>query len=267
MNKPTLLRLCVAALLFMASAIDGMAQTERYWSLNARAGYSIGGTIPVDMPAEMRHINSFSPKFNYRIGLDATYHLNQKWGITSGAYLERKGFKGDMTVRGYQITMRQGTEEISGPFTGSVVTNIIQTGVSIPLQMNYAVGSNVALRFGPYLSLITGKSFNGYAYGEDGPDGNPTAYLRRDDVKGDLVYIGNDENSRGTFDDESFKDYLSSVQWGLDLGCDYRFSKKWGAFADVSYGINSAFNGKEGNPVSMDLHQLYATVGVVYKIK
>lgn len=238
----------------------------RHWNFDIRAGYSIGGTLPMDMPAEMRHINSFSPKFNYRFGLDIEYRFNTHWGLQGGAYIERKGFEGDMAVRGYQITMRQGTEEISGPFTGNVVTNIVQTGITIPVQAAAWINRKLKLRFGPYISVVTDKSFHGYAYGNPGADGRPSAYLRRDDVKGDLVYIGNDENSRGTFGDDAFKDYLRTFQVGVDAGCDWFFSRHWGAFADLSYGLNSAFNGKEGNPVNMDLYPLYATVGIVYKI-
>lgn len=238
----------------------------RHWNFDVRAGYSIGGTMPMDMPAEMRHINSFSPKFNYRFGLDIEYRFNPSWGLQSGAYIERKGFQGDMSVRGYQITMRQGSEEISGPFTGNVVTNIVQTGVTIPLQAAWWINRKLKLRFGPYISIVTDKSFNGYAYGNEGADGNPTAYLRRDDAKGDLVYIGNDEGSRGTFGDDTFKEYMRTMQYGVDMGCDWFFSRHWGVFGDLSYGFNSAFNGKEGNPVNMDLYPLYFTVGVVYKI-
>lgn len=236
------------------------------WNYNLRAGISIGGTVPVDMPAEMRHINSFSPKFNYRIGADVEYRLNVNWGLMAGLAIERRGFEGDMKVKAYQVTMRQGTEEISGPFTGNVVTNIVQGGLNIPVHAVWHINSKSTLNFGPYISLITSKSFNGYAYGIPDEDGHPTAYLRRDGPQGPLVYIGNDENSRGTFSDEEFKDYLRTFQWGVDAGFDYSMSRQWGLYADLSYGINGAFNDKEGNPVSMGLHPIYFTLGVTYKI-
>ena len=60
---------------------------------------------------------------------------------------------------------------------------------------------------------------------------------------------------------------MRRFQWGLDLGVDWTFAKKWGAFADLSYGLNSAFNDSEGNPVTMGLHPLYGTFGLVYKLK
>lgn len=260
-----LIALCFVSPIYAVGA-DSQEDVSGKMTFDIRAGVSIGGTIPFDMPAEMRHINGFSPKLNFRIGADAEYHFNSAYGLQTGLYLERKGFKGDMSVRGYQITMRQGTEEISGPFTGNVVTNIIQTGVTIPVLATWAVCPTMKLRFGPYVSFVADKSFNGYAYGNEGADGKPTAYLRRDSPKGDLIYIGNDEGSRGNFDDDTFKEYLRTFQWGLDLGCDYRFSKHWGAFADVTMGMNSAFNGKPGNPVSMSLYPLYATIGAVYEL-
>ena len=38
-----------------------------------RAGYSIGGTLPMGFPQAVRGLNSYVPKFNYRIGADAFY--------------------------------------------------------------------------------------------------------------------------------------------------------------------------------------------------
>lgn len=238
----------------------------RHWNLSIRAGYSLGGTMPLDMPAALRSIDSFSPKFNYRLGIDIEYRFNTSWGILSGLQMERKGFQGGTSVRGYDVTMRQGQEEVSGPFTGHVVINVVQTGLTIPLQASWYANRKLRVRFGPYLSLLSDKQFNGYAYGEPDSNGNPTAYLRRGGPQGPLVYIGNDETTRGTFSDESFQDYFRTVNVGIDGGVDWFFSRHWGIFGDVSFGLNSVLNGDEGCPVNMELYPIYGTFGVIYKI-
>lgn len=237
-----------------------------HWNFDLRAGYSIGGTVPFDMPAEIRKINSFSPKFNYRFGLDIEYRFNENWGLLSGLYFERKGFKGDMTAKQYDITIRQGGEEISGPFTGNVVANIVQTGLTVPVQASWYINRKLKVRFGFYFSLITDRDFYGYAYGAPDGNGNYTAYLRQGNSQGSLVYIGDDDNSRGTFEGDTYKDYMRRFQLGTDIGADWFFSRHWGIFADLSLGFNSAFNDKPGNPVNMALYPLYGTFGVIYKI-
>ena len=59
--------------------------------LSLRLGYSIGGTIPIDFPAEMRALNSYSPKVNYQFGIDYERMLTDKYGLQLGLYLERRG--------------------------------------------------------------------------------------------------------------------------------------------------------------------------------
>ena len=254
----------ILSLIFLATAMSGMAQT---FDIVARAGYSVGGTIPMGFPKEMRGMNSYAPKFNFRVGADATYMWNKHWGILSGLRFEQKGFKTDISLRQFDVILRQGVEEITGPYTGNVVVNIRQIGVTLPLQAVWQPNEVLRLKAGPYISVLTGRSFHGYAYGHTGSDGKSTAYLRRGEVRGDLVYVGNDETTRGYFNGDSFDNYLRRFQWGLDVGVDWTFARKWGAFADLSYGLNSAFNSSEGNPVIMGLYPLYGTFGLVYKLK
>ena len=251
-------------LILLTLGTAAMAQNVEF---SARAGYSVGGTVPLGFPEAVRGLNAFAPKFNYRIGLDATCRWNRHWGLLAGLYMEQKGFKSDVSLRQFDVILRQGVETITGPYTGNVVINIRQTGLTLPLQAVWLPSDRLKVKAGPYISLLTGRSFYGYAYGETGTDGKSTAYLRRGEVRGDLVYVGNDETTRGYFNGTTFDEYLRRFQWGIDVGVDWTFCNRWGAFADLSYGLNSAFNGSEGNPVTMGLHPLYGTFGLVYKLK
>ena len=95
----------------------GTAATAQNVEINARAGYSVGGTVPMGFPEALRGLNSFAPKFNYRIGLDASYQWNRHWGILAGLYMEQKGFKSDVSLRQFDVILRQGVETITGPYT------------------------------------------------------------------------------------------------------------------------------------------------------
>lgn len=228
----------------------------RHWNFDVRLGYSLGGTMPYDFPVEMRKINSFSPKFNYRFGFDIEYRFNKSWGLQGGVYLERKGFKGDMQVRQYEMSVVQNDEKLHGFFSGNVMTNIIQTGFTVPIQANWWITRQCKLKFGPYVSIIYDRNFSGSAY-----DG----YLREDDIRGQRTYMGTEEGSRGDYSGEEFDKGLRTFQWGLDLGCDWYFSRHWGIFGDVSFGLNRAFK-KDFETITMGLYPIYGTFGIVYKI-
>lgn len=235
--------------------LEGRTTDIKRWNLNIRGGYSIGGTLPMGFPAEMRSLNSYAPKINYRFGVDVERRFNEDFGLQGGIYFERRGFKGDIGIRQYGVILQQGGEEIHGPYTGNVVVNIIQTGFTFPLQATWWPSSSVKLKFGPYVSLITDRSFYGYAY---------NGYLRRGEVRGDLVNVGNDGNTRGYFSGELFDKGMRKFQWGLNLGCDYYFAQHWGMFGDLSYGLNSAFK-SDFETVTMGLYPLYFTLGITYK--
>ena len=249
--------------------------------LSLRLGYSIGGTIPIDFPAEMRALNSYSPKVNYQFGIDYEHMLTDKYGLQLGLYLERRGFKSEVEMRHYDITLEQGGEKIKGPFSGNVVIEIVQIGVTIPVQATWHPDERWTLRLGPYVSYIHDRSFQGYAYGKKVYDadgkwtGSFDAYIRRDEIRGEKVEIGDiykDEagnvvDKRGTFSGEDYNSYLRRLQYGVDMGAEFKINRSWGAYADFSFGLNSAFNGKEGNPVSMALHPTYLTVGLTYRLR
>ena len=249
--------------------------------LSPRLGYRIGGTIPIDFPAEMRALNSYSPKVNYQFGIDYERMLTDKYGLQVGLYLERRGFKSEVEMRHYDITLEQGGEKIKGPFSGNVVREIVQIGVTIPVQATWHPDEKWTLRLGPYVSYIHDRSFQGYAYGKKVYDadgkwtGSFDAYIRRDEIRGEKVEIGDiykDEagnvvDKRGTFSGEDYNSYLRRLQYGVDMGAEFKINRSWGAYADFSFGLNSAFNGKEGNPVSMALHPTYLTVGLTYRLR
>ena len=249
--------------------------------LSLRLGYSIGGTIPIDFPAEMRALNSYSPKVNYQFGIDYERMLTDKYGLQLGLYLERRGFKSEVEMRHYDITLEQGGEKIKGPFSGNVVIEIVQIGVTIPVQATWHPDERWTLRLGPYVSYIHDRSFQGYAYGKKVYDadgkwtGSFDAFIRRDEIRGEKVEIGDiykDEagnvvDKRGTFSGEDYNSYLRRLQYGVDMGAEFKINRSWGAYADFSFGLNSAFNGKEGNPVSMALHPTYLTVGLTYRLR
>lgn len=219
-----------------------------------RLGYSLGGTAPVGMPATIRSLDKFTPTNNTLLGLDAYKPLTDKWGLQAGFHYQNKGMKTDAKVKGYSMEMRRGDETLSGLFTGNVVTEVDEWMVTMPLQVAYNVSPNLRLKFGPYFSYVMSNNFSGYAY-----DG----YLRVGDPTGDKVELGHAEGERGDYD---FTEDLRHWQFGLDLGADWFFSNRFGAYAGLSWGLTNIFR-KDFHVIEQSLYPIYGSIGLTYKLK
>lgn len=219
-----------------------------------RLGYSLGGTAPVGMPATIRSLDKFTPTNNTLLGLDAYKPLTDKWGLQAGFHYQNKGMKTDAKVKGYSMEMRRGDETLSGLFTGNVVTEVDEWMVTMPLQVAYNVSPKLRLKFGPYFSYVLSNNFSGYAY-----DG----YLRVGDPTGDKVELGHAEGERGDYD---FTEDLRHWQFGLDLGADWFFSNRFGAYAGLSWGLTNIFR-KDFHVIEQSLYPIYGSIGLTYKLK
>lgn len=219
-----------------------------------RLGYSLGGTAPVGMPATIRSLDKFTPTNNSLLGLDAYKPLTDKWGLQAGFHYQNKGMKTDAKVKGYSMEMRRGDETLSGLFTGNVVTDVNEWMVTMPLQAAYNVSPKLRLKFGPYFSYVLSNNFSGYAY-----DG----YLRVGDPTGDKVELGHVEGERGDYD---FTEDLRHWQFGLDLGADWFFSNRFGAYAGLSWGLTNIFR-KDFHVIEQSLYPIYGSIGLTYKLK
>lgn len=222
------------------------------WCFNARLGYSIGGTMPVPMPAEIRSINSYTLMFNPQIGIDAQRDISGKWGMMTGLHLEEKGMKTDAKVKNYHIKMVRGGETLEGNFTGNNSTEGRQLLLTLPVQATFKPCKDLTLKLGPYFSLLLNRGFEGYVY-----DG----YLRKDDPTGPKIDIGKDASTRGTYD---FSDDLRRMQWGLEAGADWYLSQHFGVTANASYGFNGIFNSSFVT-ISNSMHSIFGTFGVLYR--
>ena len=249
-------------LLFVAVAVGANGQeasndgTENYkynykrYKLEFRAGYSIGGTAPLGMPAAIRGLNSFKPLFNLQVGADLERRISDKWGFTAGLRLDRKGMKTDARTKGYHMTMVKGGEAIEGYFYGNVVTQASTWVISIPLQADYWFTKDFKLRLGPYFGLNIDKDFDGWAY-----DG----YLRKDTPNGERIMLGSTQEDRGEYD---FGDEMRPLQWGLDLGLDYHIYRGWGLYAELQWGLSSVFK-SSFKTIEQKMYPLYGTIGIV----
>lgn len=244
-------------LLALLTLTSAQAWSEGWFqntNVYARLGYSIGGTAPLDMPGSIRKLNSYSPRSNVNAGVELYKPLHNRWGIATGLYIENKGMKTDATVKGYHMEITRGGETLEGLFTGRVSTKVRQWMWTLSEQATYELGSHFRLKFGPYASVITAKAFEGTAY-----DG----YLRKGNPTGDKVLLGTEDGQKGNYD---FSDDMRSLQWGVKVGCDYHFSKSWGAFAEISWGVAGIFK-RDFHTIEQTMYPIYGSFGLAYKLR
>lgn len=249
-RKTILATMLLAATAMTASAeniLDG-------WEYTARLGYNIGGTTPVGMPATIRSLNKYTLQANFALGVDVYKHFTPQWGVLTGLHLENKGMEVDATVKNYHMSMTQGGDKIDGYYTGNLVTECNEWALTLPVMATFNVCDKVMLKCGPYVSYVATKTFKGHVY-----DG----YLRRDVPTGEKIEMGNTEESRGTFD---FSDKMRRVQVGIDIGVDWQIGRRWGAYADLQWGLNGIHK-SSFTTIEQTLYPIYGTLGVMYKLK
>lgn len=219
-----------------------------------RLGYNVGGTAPIGMPATIRGMNSYKLRANILLGFDVRKDLGGRWGLLTGLHYETKNMKVDASVKNYHMAMVQDGDRIEGNFTGSVITQVDEQMLTLPVMATWKPARKVTLKCGPYVSYLTSRTFKGEAY-----DG----YLREGDPTGTKINVGMDGGTRGTYD---FSDDMRHWQLGIDLGVDWTFDRRWGIYADLSWGL-TGIHKSDFKTIEQTLHPIYGSLGVTYKLK
>ena len=221
--------------------------------IDARLGYAVGGTIPTHIGKEIRGINSYNPGLNFTVAVEASQPLSGQWSIHSGLRFELGSMDIDSRVKNYDIEVVRGDESLSGMFIGNVRIKTTQRRITLPVQAQYDFSPEFRLRGGVFMGWLTNRRFWGWAY-----DG----YLREGSPVGAKIEMGHEPGDRGDFD---FDKNMRHMQWGLDVGADWQFHRRWGLFAELTYGFSGLF--KSDFHSVQTLRPMYGTLGISYRIK
>ncbi len=250
MTKIKNIAVAIAAMATINSNAAGILDGLHY---DLRAGYSIGGTAPMGMPASIRSLDAYRLTPSIMIGLGVYKPLTEHWGLTTGLRFENKGMDIDATVKNYHMKIVRGGQELEGMFTGKNHSEAAQWMLTLPLQATYVFSGKWRIKAGPYFSYVNTRQFKGSAY-----DG----YLRVGDPTGEKVELGTADGDRGTYD---FSSDMRKLQWGMMAGIDWRFHQQWGAFVELSWGFTGIFK-KNFNTIEQTMYPIYGTVGLSYSM-
>ena len=241
--------------LVLTAAHPATAQDDKgKIQVKARAGFSIGATAPLGIPATIRSIESFKLTPNFMVGADVMYPLSEKFGLQAALLHEIKDMDGEVTTKGYHMKVKMDDDELEGLYTGHVRQMVRQRMLTLPIQLTYKISRKVQLKAGPYVSLLLAKDFYGYAF-----DG----YLRKDSPTGAKVVMGSKEGEWATYD---FGGDMRRWQMGLTAGIDWTFYRRLGLSADLSWGL-TGIHRSDFKTVEQTLYPIYGTIGLYYRIR
>ena len=241
----------------LVALMPAKAVAGDFWGdlqVNGRAGYNIGATAPVPLPRTIRSIESYSLTPSFMFGIDGMLPLSETWGIAAGLHVENKAMKSEVNTKAYHMEVVKGGSHIVGLFTGHVSQKVTQWMLTVPVQATLGLGKKVMLKGGPYVSFLLSKEFGGIA--SDG-------YLREGNPIGAKILMGDKEGEWATYE---FDDDMRSVQFGINIGVDWRVYKRFGVSADLNWGLTGIFPG-DFKTVEQTLYPIYGTIGVFYRLK
>lgn len=221
--------------------------TNKGWQFRLGAGYLLGGTAPLPIPAEIRAIEGFNPGLNLSIEGSIQKDFGKSgFGLQLGLRFDTKGMTTDATTKNYYMVMKSGSGEISGSWYGKVKTHVSNTYVSVPVLATYSIGERWTVMAGVYGSYLLKGTFDGEAY-----DG----YLRQGGPTGDQMPINN-----APYD---FSKDLNKWYWGVQAGAEYKLYSHLAIFANVQWGMNGIFP-ENYSCIPFALKPIYATIGANY---
>lgn len=264
----------IALLLFLVpSSLLRAGQNEDSWQkwgpttgMNGggfivRAGYAIGGTTPLPLPAEIRSINEFSPKGGVSIGIDGYRMFSKRWGISLGAHFFWEGFHTSADVKNYYVEYQQKDDDSEesqtkkGYFTGTNETSTEMWGVTIPLLVTLRMSPRWNVSAGPYISYYFSKSFTGKAY--ENSDG--VGYLRNESPVGEKIPVDREANAH-----YDFADNMLPFSAGVEICFDWKAMRHLNVFGKLDWGLTNIWR-RDFDAITFKMYPIYGTVGVAYR--
>lgn len=222
------------------------------WEYELKAGFNIGGTLPLPFPEEIRDIKNYNPTLSITIEGNMTkwFGEQKRWGIVTGLRLENKGMRTKAGVKNYGMEIiGEDGNRLKGNWTGGVRTKVQNSYLTIPILAAYKLNHRVNLKAGTYFSYLMDGDFSGHVY---------EGYLRKDDPTGEKVNFNN-----GAIASYDFSSDLRNFQWGTQLGVDWKAFKHLEVYADLNWGMNDIFK-KDFKTITFDMYAVYLNVGFGY---
>ncbi len=221
---------------------------------SVKVGLNIGATTPLRIPDGVS-LASYAPQFAPIIALETDLFIGQRFIINCGAQMEYKGMRTRSRVRDFYTEVVQEDEgslvRVAGHFTGTNVTDVNLTYITVPLRLGFWFTSRFAAKLGAYVSYAIGRRFTGYV--EDG-------YLWTKPHE----TTGMSNKLLVPHADFDFSREMRRWDWGADLALTTFISRRFfmdlGATVGMGAVQHSHFSG-----LPFRLHNVYVSVSLGYR--
>lgn len=247
-------KLIIIALLLgiTSTAMTAQILKRDKWECKVFAGYNLGGTSPLPLPAEIRKINSWNPRITGTVAFHVTRWITPDWGLTTGLAIDVKGMKISADVKYMYTRLEVGEGDnmgiFSGTFSGKNETTVQNGYIVLPLLATWRPKEAWTFRLGGYFATCQSRKFEGSA--SDG-------YIRSGGPTGDRINI-----EQATFD---FSEEVRKVDAGLMASADYFFTKKMAVFGQLSWGLVPIFP-EDFEGLSYKMYNIYFSLGLAYRL-
>lgn len=156
---------CAVIMLTLALSAAAQSESGKKFEYRIKAGFNIGGTLPIPLPAEIRKIESYSPTMAFTVEGSVLRWFTPKWALTTGLRFETKGMNAGAKVKNYQMTLLiengDKTGEMSGRFTGRIKTRVQNEYITLPILVVRELSPRWEIKLGPYIAYRIDGSFTG----------------------------------------------------------------------------------------------------------
>ncbi|HTN45166.1 MAG TPA: porin family protein [Flavipsychrobacter sp.] len=247
----SMLLLSTAFSTFLSAQEISSAHPEKKFRHKLVAGWNIGAAAPRSLPASIRKIESYSPLFSPSFGYEGCHFIKNKWSLGIALRIDFKGMKVKDSVAYFHTKIQNGdhpSESFEGSFSGTNVTIVKNSYLTIPVFAVWTPGKNWSYKLGGYMAVLVRPKFEGYV-----ADG----YIRNGGPLGEKVLV-----TKADFD---FSKELRRFDYGLHAGIGRKLSKKWSVDAQFQWGLCRIFPASFTG-VSMGMYNIYGNLGMGYEL-
>lgn len=218
-------------------------------------GLNLGATMPNYLSREIRGIDAYWIQFAPQLGYNVSYRFADRWSAESGIGIDIKGMGVRDRVKYMYTDVDMDGSSIKGYFTGRNQTEVKISYITIPLRVAFDLNSTWRLRAGGYVSYRSSSEFSGTVW-----DGYLRETANKDIINGNDIEIK--EKDIATFD---FGKEMRDFDFGLSLGFDHQFNRRFGLYTDFTYGLTTVFP-SSFTGIDMKMRNIYVQVGMSYTL-
>lgn len=239
----------VAVMFFSAEAVaqNSMRSFSDNWEIGITGGLNVGATTPLPKPSEVEHIYAWQPHMNLTLKGWATYRIENydRWGITTGLEVERKGMYASTRVNAIKVHMdKYGFK--GERYTGDNSTEIDNYYLTLPVMASYiTLNEKFRIHAGLYLSYAMQSSF-------------------KVTLDGDGM-LDDHKLQEGSLVDFDFSDQMKSMDFGARIGFDFFFTPRIGLTGQVNMAFTSAVK-SSFDVMPFSLYNTYGFLGFTYNL-